>query len=117
MNVTINANITVGPALGEVMTILSDIQNRVQQLSQKETQMDAVLQQKIDDLVTRVTTLATIEQSTETLLTGLSSMIADLKTDTTDPAQLKAIDDVLLAVSDITSKASAALVANTPVAV
>jgi hypothetical protein len=74
------------------------------------------LQAKIDALTAEVATDTTVEQSAETLLTGLSALIAGLKTGVTDPAQLAAIDALTATLTTNRTGLAASIVSNTPAA-
>ncbi len=76
--------------------------------------MDATTQAKLDALAAATAKNTTIEQSVETLLTGLSAQIAELKKGVTDPAVLAAIDAAAELVAANNAKFAAAVVANTP---
>jgi hypothetical protein len=100
---------SVGQKLDEIITQLSVITTQVQN-------MDAATQAKLDALNTAVAANTTVEQSVETLLTGLAAQIASLKTGVTDPAVLAAIDSATAIVSANNAKFADAVTANTPAA-
>jgi len=80
----------------------------------QELAMDAATQASLDNLNAKVADQTTIETSIETLLTGLSQAIADLKKGTSDPAVIAALDAAAAIVSRNNDAAAAAVVANTP---
>jgi len=108
------------PGLADVAnTKLDQILSRltaIQATQRQELVMDAATQASIDNLLAKVTESSSTEDSIETLLTGLSAAIADLKKNQTDPAVGAALDAAAALVSGVTARAQAAVVANTPVA-
>jgi hypothetical protein len=78
--------------------------------------MNADIQAALDNLNTQVTAQTTVEDSIETLLTGLSAQIAALKTGVTDPAVIAAINSAAEIVANNVARAQAAVTANTPAA-
>jgi hypothetical protein len=77
--------------------------------------MNADIQAKLDALAARVAAENTVIGSAETLLQGLSAQIAALKSTTTDPAVLAAIDNVTSGIDAKTAELAASIRANTPV--
>jgi ABC-type iron transport system FetAB ATPase subunit len=88
----------------------------VTSLIQEIRHMNAYTQAALDKLNQAVADETTVEQSVETLLTGLAAQIADLKNNQTDPAVLQAIDDAAALVTANNDKFKAAVLANTPAA-
>jgi hypothetical protein len=78
-----------------------------------EAKMSA-LSDKLDTLTSDVSGLPTIVQSVKALLEGLNAIIADLKSGTTDPAQLARIDEANAAIEAAKGDLVAAVTANTP---
>ncbi len=107
MDVHFHFHGTTDPKLTEIVTQLTALAAQVMT-------MDAATQAKLDALNAAVAKETTIEQSVETLLTGLAAQIAALKTGVTDPAVLAAIDSATAIVSSNNDKFQAAVVANTP---
>jgi hypothetical protein len=93
---------------------LDQILTRLGVLTTQVTHMDAAAQAKLDALNAEVAKQTTVESSVETLLTGLSAQIAELKKGVTDPAVLAALDAATALVAANNAKAAAAVVANTP---
>lgn len=75
--------------------------------------MNAETQAKLDALSAEVAKQTTIEQSVATLLNGLSAQIAALKNGVTDPAVIKALDDATAIVAANNAKFVADVTANT----
>ena len=96
-----------------VIERLNQILTHIGALAAQVTHMDAATQTKLDALNTAVAQETTIEQSVETLLTGLSAQIAALKTGVTDPAVLAALDSATAIVATNNAKFAAAIAANT----
>ena len=93
---------------------LDQILTHVRVLVTQVTQMDAVTQAKMDALLAQVTRMSGIEQGFETLLSGLSAQIAELKKGQTDPAILAMLDNITGMVSTVADKGAAAITANSP---
>jgi hypothetical protein len=89
-----------------LITLVSD-------LTKELRHMDATTQASLDKLTQAVADETTVEQSVETLLTGLAAEIADLKKNQTDPAVLAAIDSATAIVTSNNDKFKAAVTANT----
>jgi hypothetical protein len=95
------------PRVDTLVAQLSALQAQVQS-------MNADITAKLADLQAKVAADASAEQSAITLLQGLAAQIAALKTTTTDPAVLTAIDGLSSSLSAQTSGLAAAVIANTP---
>jgi hypothetical protein len=78
--------------------------------------MNADLQAKLDALTASVAAENTVIGSAETLLSGLSAEIAALKSTTTEPATLAAIDNITSGIDAKKAELAAAIVASTPAA-
>ena len=102
--------------IGSLDRKLDQILSRLQAAEAKEIRMDAKMTASLAKLNTSVEEQTSVEQSIETLLTGLSAQIASLKQGQTDPAVIDAIDKAAALVSSNTAAAKAAVIANTPAA-
>jgi hypothetical protein len=78
--------------------------------------MNADIQAKLDALSAKVAAENTVIGSGISLLQGLAAEVAALKSTTTDPAVLAAIDNVTSGIDAKTQELAAAIVANTPTA-
>ncbi len=103
---------TTKERLDRIETALSILQTKVGMLMA----IDANAQKSLDALNVAVAAETTVEQSVNTLLTGLSAQIAALKNGVTDPAVLAAIDAASAIVTTNNAKFQADVVANTPAA-
>ena len=122
MQVTITTT-TTAAEMAEFVMLLRGVHDKLDRILAQvsavillEAQMDAALQAKLDDLTAKVNQETTVNASAVTLLQGLTAEIAALKSTTTDPAVLAAIDTLASSVSAQTASLAAAVTANTPAA-
>lgn len=80
----------------------------------EEIAMNQDIQDKLDAASAQVNRLGTVEDSNRVLLQHLVQLISDLKSTTTDPAVLQAIDDLVAGISGKADTLAADVVANTP---
>jgi|SRR5882757_4866039 len=116
MELTIHVYLHPGPLGSSADQKLDAIFRAVAALAAKETSMNADVSAKLDDLRQKVAAETAVNQGAVTLLNGLSAQIAALRSTTTDPTVLAAIDDLAAGVSQQTADLAAAVIANTPAA-
>jgi hexokinase len=99
-----------------VLTRLEALANKMDRILTKELTTMSALTDALDKAEAAATANSAADDAAEGLLTTLAGLIADLKANVTDPAQIARIDALSTAIADRASKLSAAVVAGTPAA-
>jgi hypothetical protein len=94
----------------ELIARLYSIENRLYWLQRKELQVA----KSLDDLSADVTASKSVNDSVVTLLSGLATQIAALKSTQTDPATAQKIDALASQIEQQNADLAAAVTANTP---
>lgn len=84
----------------QVLSALADIQRRLQRIENKENQIMSVVTDQLDALEANAKAINGADDAAEAAFTKLAQMIADLKTNSTDPAtaaRIQAVSDELKA--------------------
>lgn len=98
----------------QVERLLQGIGAKLDLILKKLEGMMATLEEKIASLETAVNEETSVDESVVALLTNLTAMVADLKSNQTDPATAARIDALVAQVQANKTKLSEAVTANTP---
>ena len=103
-------------AVSEVTDRLDVILKKLNLILHKEDHIMSVVTDALDQAEAAATANASADDSAEKLLVALSQQIADLKTNTTDPATVARISALATAINSRAAQLAAAVVAGTPAA-
>ena len=117
---------SVAEALEQTLNQLNRIERKVDRILALDRRTSAAveregvqimaLQDTINQLTADVTAQRTVVDGAITLLNGLTTMIADLKGQVTDPAAIAALDSLDAAIKSSSTDLANAVAANTPAA-
>jgi len=99
-----------------VLSRLDDIEDKLDQIIEGEEIIMSMETDALDQAEAAAAANAAADDSAEELLVKLSKMVADLQTNTTDPATVTRITALAAAIKDRAQRLGTAVAANTPAA-
>jgi len=99
-----------------VLTLLTEMNQKLDQIVQGELKIMSQLTDALDQAETAAAANSAADDAAEQLLIALSAAIADLKTQTTDPATIARINTLATTIKERAERLGVAVAANTPAA-